>query len=349
MPSTDEDGEESNLLEEKEGKIEEIFEIDDQLKVVLSKLYNYFIKPFELLLPRKFAIIPHLYSHRIPWNFLLNGTKYLVEEKIILANPSVTSMWLLHKMNQIKKMKIAEKISEKLMSEEITTLIVANPEMPQKLKPLPGSAEEANIVANHFDGKCILLQGAKATKSNILKHIQKSRWIHFATHCLLNNYQDSFSFLESSLAVSKSCDPISGEEIESESYIKANEILDFKELNANCIVFSACNSGEGLVTEEGVLDFSWACMSHGVKNMVVSIYQVPDNLTIKLMRYFYEKLDSKFPSMEIDIPSMEIDIPSMEIDIPEIFHRALKQLIIELKDQKLSDVFALGGFICAGI
>ncbi len=64
------------------------------------------------------------------------------------------------------------------------------------------------------------------------------------------------------------------------------EILDMK-LNADLVVLSACNTGGGNITGDGVISLSRALITAGVKSVIVSLWSVPDNSTAFLMSEFY--------------------------------------------------------------
>jgi len=263
----EEDSSEEANQEEKE--IEEIYKI-------LQELYNYLLKPFEDRLPNKFAVVS---PYRIPWNFLISNNclpqRFLVQDHIVLSNPSVRATFLLQK-----------KSKQPHQSQATRPLIVVNPTMSVDLIPLPGSESEGLFLTQYFgDQNCVYLYGDKATKDEVMKHFSTAMWIHLATHCFSNYHQHSFSFLESALAISRNDKP-------DLSWIKAKEIIfELPHMHAKCVIFSACNSGDGVVTEEGLLDFSWACLAQGVPNVIVALYKVPDNSTTLLMENFYAFYD----------------------------------------------------------
>jgi CHAT domain-containing protein len=65
--------------------------------------------------------------------------------------------------------------------------------------------------------------------------------------------------------------------------------LDLK-LNAELVVLSACNTGRGKLTGDGVVGLSRALISAGVPSIIVSLWPVPDDSTGKLMAEFYRQL-----------------------------------------------------------
>ena len=61
-------------------------------------------------------------------------------------------------------------------------------------------------------------------------------------------------------------------------------------LHAELVVLSACNSGLGTITGDGVIGLSRSLISAGVPSVVVSLWQVPDDATELLMTEFYEQM-----------------------------------------------------------
>ena len=68
--------------------------------------------------------------------------------------------------------------------------------------------------------------------------------------------------------------------------LSAEEILDLK-LNAELVVLSACNTGRGEITGDGVIGLSRSLIIAGVPSVIVSLWSVPDAPTASLMSEFY--------------------------------------------------------------
>ncbi|MEB3826003.1 CHAT domain-containing protein, partial [Phormidium sp. CCY1219] len=64
------------------------------------------------------------------------------------------------------------------------------------------------------------------------------------------------------------------------------------ELNADLVVLSACETGRGKITGDGVIGLSRSLMSAGTASVLVSLWKVPDNATYLLMREFYQTWES---------------------------------------------------------
>lgn len=73
-------------------------------------------------------------------------------------------------------------------------------------------------------------------------------------------------------------------------FLTAQEILDLKLNNTELVVLSACDTGRGRITGEGVLGLSRAFIATGVPSAIVSLWAIPDAPTALLMTEFYRQL-----------------------------------------------------------
>lgn len=146
---------------------------------------------------------------------------------------------------------------------------------PTQLPSLPGAEREALAIAPLFNTKAFI--GSQATKAAIVQQMPKARIIHLATHGLL----DDIRGLGSAIALAPSGND--------NGLLTAEEILDLK-LNAELVVLSACDTGRGRITGDGVIGLSRSLISAGVPSVLVSLWQVLDAPTASLMTEFYQNL-----------------------------------------------------------
>lgn len=149
---------------------------------------------------------------------------------------------------------------------------------PQQLTSLPGAETEALTIAPILKTKP--LTGNEATKAAVRAKLPQARIIHLATHGIFDDFQG----LQSSVALAPS-----GKD---DGFLTASEILDLK-LNADLAVLSACNTGRGRITGDGVIGLSRSLISAGAPSVVVSLWAVPDAPTADLMKEFYINMFDK--------------------------------------------------------
>ncbi|MEG4406323.1 tetratricopeptide repeat protein [Microcoleus sp. MON2_D5] len=250
----------------------------------LPTLHQLLIDPIQTLLPKDpnahVIFIPQKSLFQVPFPALLdaNGT-YLIQKHTILTAPSIQVLDLTRQQRQ--------KLGNQPANGRGRALVLGNPTMPsvslspgvpkQQLSPLPGAEAEARAIAPLLNTQAIT--GAQGTKAAIVQKMPQASIIHLATHGLLDNVRGLASAI--ALAPSGSDDGL----------LTAEEIFDMK-LQANLVVLSACNTGEGRITGDGVIGLSRALISAGVPSVIVSLWAVPDAPTSELMQSFYQNLQN---------------------------------------------------------
>ncbi len=249
----------------------------------LPTLHQLLIDPIASLLPKDpnahVIFIPQASLFQVPFPALqdANGT-YLIQKHTILTAPSIQVLDLTRQQRQ--------KLAQKPVN-STNALVLGNPTMPivslsagepkQQLSPLPGAEAEARAIAPLLKTQAIT--GAQGTKAQIVQKMPQASIIHLATHGLLDDVRGLGSAI--ALAPSGSDDGL----------LTAEEIFDMK-LQASLVVLSACNTGEGRITGDGVIGLSRALISAGVPSVIVSLWAVPDAPTWELMQAFYQNLQN---------------------------------------------------------
>ncbi|MGB7891042.1 MAG: CHAT domain-containing tetratricopeptide repeat protein [Microcoleus sp.] len=243
----------------------------------LQQIYQLLIQPIADLLPTDpnapVIFIPHQSLFLVPFVALQDPTgQYLIEKHTILTAPAIQILQFTRQSRQkVRQLSLQN------------NLVVGNPTMPKigtpphQLPALPGSEREAITIAQLL--KTQPITGAQATKASIVQQMLKARIIHLATHGLLNEVKRGD--LPGAIALAPSGND--------DGLLTSSEILDLK-LNAELVVLSACNTGRGKLTGDGVLGLSRALISAGVSSIIVSLWPVPDEPTAELMAEFYRQL-----------------------------------------------------------
>ena len=248
----------------------------------LPTLHQLLIEPIANFLPKDpnahVIFIPQDALFQVPFPALQDAKgNHLIEKHTIRTAPSIQVLALTRQQRQ--------KLANQPANRRGKALVLGNPTMPQvslfpgepkqALSPLPGAEAEAKAIAPLLNTQAIL--GAQGTKAAIVQKMPQASIIHLATHGLLDDVQG----LGSAIALAPS-----GKD---DGLLTAAEIFDMK-LQASLVVLSACNTGEGRITGDGVIGLSRSLISAGVPSVIVSLWAVPDAPTAELMQTFYQNL-----------------------------------------------------------
>lgn len=213
---------------------------------------------------------------------------YLIEQYSILTAPSIQALDLTHQQSQ----RLGSPNPHDLKPNDI--LIVGNPTMPSiyspgldadtPLSPLVGAEDEARQIAQLL-GTTALIKDA-ATERAVKRRSEQAKLIHLATHGLLdygNPQLTGVDDLPGAIALAPSN--------QEDGLLTTAELLQL-DLKADLVVLSACDTGRGELTADGVIGLSRSLMTAGVSSVMVSLWQVPDDSTAMLMTEFYKQWQS---------------------------------------------------------
>jgi CHAT domain-containing protein len=235
----------------------------------LKQLHQLLIAPIVKDLPIKpedrVIILPQNELFLVPFAALQDAQdKYLIQQHTITIAPSIQVLALTEtKSNRLSK---------------TPPLVVGNPIMPSfggtQLANLPGSEAEAKGIGTIL--KVAPLIGAQADKQQVIALMQTAPIIHLATHGLLDTIKGD---IPGAIALTN-------------GFLTSGEIFDMQ-LSANLVVLSACDTGRGDLTGEGVVGLSRSLAVAGVPSVIVSLWEVNDEATKALMEEFYRNLQLK--------------------------------------------------------
>ncbi len=273
----------------------------------LQQVHQLLIDPIEDLLPQSpqtpVVIIPHDVLFLLPFSALQNSEgEFLIDRHGLSYAPSLQILQLIPTANPKQRWS--------------NSLLVGNPTMPalppkpgakpQPLSPLPGAESEVRAIAKEMRTHPIM--GAAATEQSITQQLSQASWIHLATHGLLDYglAQSSQASRPTLLAPQGSQQRINPDKQipgaialapslknpgpHSDGLLTANEIIQLK-IQAELVVLSACDTGRGEITGDGVVGLSRAWLGAGAKGVLVSLWAVPDDATAKLMEQLYKQLN----------------------------------------------------------
>jgi CHAT domain-containing protein/tetratricopeptide (TPR) repeat protein len=246
----------------------------------LAELHQLLIAPIADLLPQDVTnpvvFVPHETLFLVPFAALMNAKNQpLIEQHTIAFSPSIQVLDL-----TLQRQTVLNKIP----SSNRPILIVGNPDpMPEGLSPLPAAEKEAIAIGKLF-GTAPLI-GSQATETKVREILPQAKLIHFATHGLLEYAQLNALGTPGAIALAP--------DRQHDGLFSAAEILDATHnspIKADLVVLSACDTGRGTITGDGVLGLSRAWIAAGTPNVIVSLWAVNDASTSTLMQSFYQNL-----------------------------------------------------------
>ncbi len=245
---------------------------------LLQLLHQILIEPIIDLLPTDanspIIFVPHYELFLVPFAALQDSNnRYLIENHTILTSPSIQVLEITREhQNRVRGLRQA-------------ALIVGDPTIapkfnknPYKLRQIPRAKEAAEAIAATLGTEAI--SGEKATKVAILHRMLNTRIVHLSAHGLLDDFQGSG--IPGAIILAPSGDTDDGA-------LNAAEILKLQ-LDSELVVLSACSTGGGKITGDGVIGLSRCFIRAGVPSIIVSLWNMGAISAKLLMTEFYQKL-----------------------------------------------------------
>lgn len=243
----------------------------------LQQLHRILIQPIGDLLPSdpnaKITFVPQDKLFLVPFAALQNDQgEFLIEKHTVAIAPSIQALELLRSQPTTPSGQ-ALVVGNPTMPK----VIVETQQPPEELAPLPGAEIEAKQIAQLLNTQPLI--GDAATKSQVVQQMGQASIIHLATHGLMDDFKGLG--MPGAIALAPS-----GKE---NGLLTSDEIMRLK-LKADMVVLSACDTGRGNITGDGVIGLSRSLLSAGAKSVVVSLWAVPDGATVDLMTAFYQQI-----------------------------------------------------------
>ncbi|WP_249213843.1 tetratricopeptide repeat protein [Synechocystis sp. PCC 7338] len=249
----------------------------------LQQLHQILIDPIADLLPSNadapIIFIPQGPLFGIPFPALQDSNgQYLIDKHTILTAPSI----------QVLAQTAQQK--QRLNRQTLNlgpALVVGNPyPYPDNLNDLENAANEAKQIGQLLGVQPLI--GKQAREETVLAQMPQAGVLHFATHASFDeqNGLESAIYLTAELGQSKE------DLLSTPGRITAAEIFDHFETNplhADIAILSACDTGQGEITGDGVIGLSRSLIAAGVPSILVSLWSVDDASTEKLMTEFYQQ------------------------------------------------------------
>jgi CHAT domain-containing protein len=251
----------------------------------------------------KLIVIPDGLLNHLPYESLFHNGRYLIEDHQISYLPSASLIELLRQPppgsasehdGQLDLLAFGDPVFQQRTKISFNRNPPASPaniekqsrdwQMPN-LSRLPRTRDEVEYIASLIPKeRARLYLGKDSTEKRFKQEpLNKYRWIHLATHSLIDERNPERS------AVVLALDADNDED----GFLRATEIADL-DLNCDLVVLSACETGWGrLSSGEGVIGLSRSFFIAGARSVVVSQWAVSDISTARLMKDFYRQLVEK--------------------------------------------------------
>lgn len=255
-----------------------------------ADLYQVLVAPAaELLQKRDLLIVPDGALHLLPFEVLLTtgeacGRPALAELPYLLREHTVSyvpSGSVLKGLRDARPAAAADRRALRFLG--FAHPLTSTP-------PPPLSEVEVKGIASLYPSLAVQLYvDGDANRQNVLDNplVRSARAIHFATHGLFDASHPELSGL--ALTPGKDGD---------DGVLRVDDVFNLK-LDADLVVLSACETGVGKqVSGEGLVGLTRAFFYAGTPSLVVSLWQVADDPTPRLMLDFYRRLNDRVAKAE---------------------------------------------------
>jgi len=250
----------------------------------LAELHRLLVAPIARWLPDaeqdEVVFVPHDALYLVPFPALFDG-QYLIEHHTVSVAPS------------IRFVETAHRLSASRGSRPPSMLVAGDPLMPfwprgaaaaHRLPQLEFARREAVQVARRLRAvagmQTVALLGEDALKARVVEALPGQSLVHLATHALIED-EGAGGEVPGAIAL--------GPSGEDDGYLTASQIAALN-LRARLVVMSACNTGRGRLSADGVVGLVRAFLTAGVECVAASLWSVGDQSTQELMVRFYDGL-----------------------------------------------------------
>ena len=257
------------------------------VRAQLRRLHEILIQPVAHLLPsnpdRLVTIVPHGPLFLVSFAALSSADgRYLVERHTLSYSPSISVL----RHTARNHARITSATRPRLLA-------IGNPSMPElpsdqpRLGALPGAEQEAMAIGRFFPPQQVtIFTGSKAQESTVRELASGQTIIHFATHAVIFDDEPMASYL----ALTADSGGRSGHgSSAADGFLTVGEVFGL-DLYADLVTLSACDTGLGRISGEGVVGLSGAFMYAGAASVLVSLWPVADIVARFEMEQFYRAL-----------------------------------------------------------
>ncbi|MBI3694579.1 MAG: CHAT domain-containing protein [Acidobacteria bacterium] len=239
-------------------------------KESFCELYKLLVEPARSLLPKQegslLTIVPHGPLFQVSFAALADERgRYLAEDYALHYVPAGA---VLAFTGRKKRQDLARAPAYLVVADPTSA-----PPLPdgQPMPPLPGARREAEAVAGAAPGSAVTLAGPEAQPENVRRMAAGKAVLHFATHSIIRDDRPMESFL--ALEGGK---------------LTAQDVYGLT-LEADLVFLSACRTGLGRISGDGIVGLTRAFFYAGVPSVVATLGEIADAPTARLVEEFYRR------------------------------------------------------------
>ncbi|MBI3678786.1 MAG: CHAT domain-containing protein [Acidobacteria bacterium] len=240
-------------------------------KESFRELYRLLVEPARSLLPKRegslLTIVPQGPLFQVSFAALADGRgRYLAEDYALHYVPAGAVLAFTGRQKRPEQARAS------------AYLVIADPAsappLPdgQPMPRLPGARREAEAVMGLAAGSAsTLLAGLEAGPDHVRRMAAGKRVLHFATHSIIRDDRPMESFL--ALEGGK---------------LTAQEVYQLP-LDADLVFLSACRTGLGRISGDGIVGLTRAFFYAGAPSVVATLGEIADVPTVRLVEEFYRR------------------------------------------------------------
>jgi CHAT domain-containing protein len=242
----------------------------DDVKKLMRKGYEVFIKPLNIEKKSRLIISPDSYLYFIPFEAFMNENRFLIEDYEVSYIPSGS---LFVKLNERRGKEVEfdivafanidyGKVKEKGGSKEILK--------DRECKMLPSGERELKKVKELFKSRRIF-EKDKGKKENCLKECGKGKILFLSTHGVYDVSIEGDPLSKSGIFFAGCNEP------DKDSFLSAIEVMGMDMNGVDVVILSACETGLGEIKAgEGVYGLQRAFLMAGAGSLILTLWSVGD-------------------------------------------------------------------------
>ncbi len=226
-------------------------------------LHQRLIRPLSLAAGEAVVFVPHDALHYVPFPALRGPGGYLIEERVVSVAPSAS---------------VFARLAARERPGATNVLALGNPDLGTRRLALPAAEREVERIKALYAEAEVYVR-ADATKERMLTRAPQSQMVHVAAHAEVDEIDPLYSAIHLAHLGKGS------------GNLEAHEVYRLDLGGTALVALSACETGLGKVSRGDELwGFTRSFLSAGASALLVSLWEVDDESTARIMGRFYAEV-----------------------------------------------------------